>query len=39
LRGVGIRADVRARVRPRAIALDDRAHISPELAALLFVRF
>ena len=36
---IGVRADIRARVRPRVLAVDDRTHVSPMLGASLFVRF
>ncbi len=39
LKAVGIRAEARARVRSRALALDGNVHVSPLLAASLFVRF
>lgn len=38
-KGLGVRADVRAVVYTKGIALDDRAHVSPALAASMFVRF
>ena len=39
LKQVGLRVDVRARTRSKALALDDRAHVSPMIGVALFVRF
>ena len=39
VKGVGIRADARARVRPKALAVDGRTHVAPVIAASLVVRF
>jgi hypothetical protein len=39
LKRLGIRADVRARIRPKAWFVDDRSHFSPMAAASLFFRF
>jgi hypothetical protein len=39
LKGVGIRGDVRALVRTKGVAFDNRAHLSPVVAASLFFRF
>jgi hypothetical protein len=36
---VGIRADARAIVRTAAVNIDGRAHVSPAIAASLFIRF
>ena len=38
-KGVGVRAEVRAVAGTKGIAIDHRAHISPALAASIFVRF
>ena len=39
LKTVGVRADVRAVVRTAGVNTDGRAHVSPAVAASLFVRF
>ena len=39
LKSIGVRADVRARVRPKALAVDGRVHVTPMFAASLFMRF
>jgi len=39
LKGLGVRAEVRAVVAAHAIAIDDGAHVSPALAASIFLRF
>jgi opacity protein-like surface antigen len=39
IKGVGVRGDARAVVRTKGVAFDSRAHVSPLLAASLFVRF
>jgi hypothetical protein len=39
LKAIGVRADVRARVRPKALAVDGRAHVTPVAAASLVLRF
>jgi hypothetical protein len=39
MKSIGIRADVRAIVRTSGLDVDGRAHVSPALAASLFVRF
>jgi hypothetical protein len=39
LKTVGLRGDVRLVVRSKSIALDDRTHVAPALAASFFVRF
>lgn len=36
---IGVRVDVRMRVRPKALSVDDRVHVSPLVAASLFLRF
>jgi len=38
-KGVGVRIDARALVRRKGVAFDDSAHVSPSVAASLFVRF
>ena len=38
-KGLGVRAEVRAIAGTKGIAIDHRAHISPALAASIFVRF
>jgi hypothetical protein len=39
LKAIGARFDVGAKIRARGIALDDRAHTSPFLAASVYLRF
>jgi hypothetical protein len=39
VKGIGIRGDLRAIVRRKGVAFDNRAHTSPAAAASLFVRF
>jgi hypothetical protein len=39
LKGLGVRAEVRAIAGTKGIAIDHRLHISPALAASIFVRF
>jgi hypothetical protein len=39
VKGIGIRGDVRAIVRRKGVAFDNRAHTSPAAAVSLFVRF
>jgi hypothetical protein len=39
VKGLGLRADVRGSFRPKAIALDGRHHLAPEIAASVFSRF
>lgn len=39
MKGLGVRGDARALVRTKGVAFDTRAHVSPVLAASLFVRF
>lgn len=39
LKGIGTRLDAGARVRAEGVTLDDRAHVSPYLAASLYLRF
>jgi len=39
VRAIGLRADVRALVRTKGVAIDGRAHVAPAAGASLFVRF
>lgn len=39
LKSIGVRADVRARVRPGSLNVDGRTHVTPLVAASLFLRF
>lgn len=39
MKGLGLRVDARALVRAKGVAFDTSAHVSPVLAASLFVRF
>lgn len=39
VKGFGVRGDVRALVRTKGVAFDTNAHVSPVLAASLFLRF
>jgi opacity protein-like surface antigen len=39
LKGIGIRGDLRATVRRKGVAFDNRAHTSPAAAATVFFRF
>lgn len=39
MKGLGLRGDARALIREKGVAFDARAHVSPVLAASLFVRF
>ena len=39
VKSIGLRFDARARVRSRALAVDDRSHVSAIVGASLFVRF
>lgn len=39
MKGLGLRGDARALIRTKGVAFDTRAHVSPVLAASLFVRF
>ncbi len=39
VKALGVRADLRARVRPESLSLDGRTHVSPMLGASLFLRF
>jgi hypothetical protein len=38
-KGAGARADLRALAQSRSLALDERTHVTPAVAASLFVRF
>jgi hypothetical protein len=39
LKGLGVRADVRALVRAKGVAVDGGLHVSPAIAGSIFVRF
>jgi hypothetical protein len=39
MKGLGLRVDARALIRTKGVAFDTSAHVSPVLAASLFVRF
>jgi hypothetical protein len=39
LKGIGVRMDAGAKARARGVTLDDRAHVSPFLAASIYLRF
>jgi len=39
VKAIGVRGEIRARVRPAALAVDARTHVVPLAAASLFVRF
>jgi hypothetical protein len=39
MKAIGVRAEARAIVRTAAISIDGQAHVSPALAASLYLRF